>query len=362
MWSGVTRALVDELRRLGVYAGHRNATPWPRAASLIHRWLAATNRAGDAWNYRREMRALSRLRDAVAPLVTPGNADGWVHLLGGSGEVPRGRYVTLLEMSPSQIVAAGPSWATSFGYPGVSQRQLEWIARRQEEVCRKAYACCVASHWAGDSLVRDNGIDPAKVHVVGFGPNADLSPSPRDWTTPRFLFVGRDWERKNGDAVVRAFSRLRAELPAATLDVVGGHPRLDIDGVTGHGLLTVHEAAGRQRLEDLFARATCFVLPSFLEPFGLVYVEAAHAGLPSIATARGGMIDSVGDGGILIDPTDDEAIFAAMRRLSDPDTARSMGEHASRLAKRLTWPAYAQRVLRSLDLGEIEGVTLAEFL
>ena len=38
--------------------------------------------------------------------------------------------------------------------------------------------------------------------VVGFGRNCEPRPVPRDWREPRFLFVGVDWQRKNGEAVV----------------------------------------------------------------------------------------------------------------------------------------------------------------
>src|SRR5205814_10495602 len=113
-------------------------------------------------------------------------------------------------------------------------------------------------------------------------------------------------------------------------------------------------------LEQLFATATCLVVPSLLEPFGLVYVEAAAAGVASIAGTVGGTPDSVGDGGVLVDPDDDEALYRAMRTLCDPDTARSLGEIAAARAGAYTWPATTQRVLRSLELKPVPGVELAD--
>ena len=127
-------------------------------------------------------------------------------------------------------------------------------------------------------------------------------------------------------------------------------------------MLAVQQPADRALMESLFASATCFVLPSFVEPFGIVYVEAAAGGVPSIAGSIGGTADSVGDGGILVDPYDDDALFEAMRRVCDPDVARALGDAALARSARLTWQAHGQRVLRSLDLAPIPGVTLAEFL
>jgi glycosyltransferase involved in cell wall biosynthesis len=86
------------------------------------------------------------------------------------------------------------------------------------------------------------------------------------------------------------------------------------------------------------------VMPSKLEPYGIVYAEAASAGLPSIGTSVGGSRDSIGSGGVLVDPEDEAALVAAMRRLSDPGTARSLGERALEHSKKNTWQAVAKRV------------------
>lgn len=309
------------------------------------------------------MRVITRLSDLALRATTPADTDGWVHLPNVNGPATRGRYTTFHDTSPAQLLAGGLALAASFGYPYATQGQLEWVVRRQVALYKGAYAVCVSSRWAADSIVRDHGIDARKVHVVGNGRNANTPPpADRDWSTPRFLFIGRHWKRKNGDAVVRAFTRIRNEFPEARLDIVGGHPPLDAEGVTGHGHVAVSQPEGRTKIEGLFAAATCFVVPSLLEPFGLVYVEAAAAGIASIGTTIGGTADSIGKGGILVDPHDDDAIFAAMREMCDPDRARSLGEVARRRAPAFTWPAFGQRILRSLDLPPIPGVTLADFM
>ena len=303
------------------------------------------------------MRALARVTDVANRLATPRDVDAWIHLVGGHGRVVGGRYATLFEMSPSQLVDGATQWSEALGYPGATPTQIRWVAQRQQTVYRHAYSCCVASRWAADSLVRDHHIAARKVHVVGYGRNANLALSrERNWDAPRFLFIGRDWQRKNGDAVVRAFVRLRREVPDVQLDVVGGHPRLGEKGVTEHGSIEVSDAHGRVQLEALFARATCFVLPSCFEPFGIVYVEAAAAGLPSIAGAIGGTADSVGPGGLIVDPHDDDGIYRAMRDLCDADTARHLGAIAQARSAAFTWSATTQRMLCSLDLAPMPGV------
>lgn len=363
MWSNVPSGVVDELKRLGVFAGRRDATAWKPVARLMYRYSKRSQR-DHAWTLRRSMRPLARATE-VALLAAPRrDIDGWIHFVGANGTVVRRRYVTLFEMSPTQILEAGRlGWAGSFGYPGATQEQLAWVASRQEALYRSAYACCMSSRWAADSLVRDHGIDPRKIRIVGYGRNGDpRPPMHRDWSTPRFLYIGRDWRRKNGNAMVRAFSRLRSEIPAARLDVVGNHPSIGVDGIVEHGVVPGHLPEGRAKIEALYDAATCFMLPSFIEPFGLSCLEAGAAGLPSITTTVGGMAESVGPGGILIDPYDEDDLFRAMRTLSDPGTAREMGEIALGRAPLFTWSAVAQRVLRALDLPPIPGVELADFL
>ena len=364
VWSGVPRAILRELRALGGSVFTQNATPYVPVAKAIHRLrfsehLGATGQR-TLWTLRPEMRVLSRLT-ALSKRARTREADMWLHLCGAYGQFVRGRYVTLGELSPSRMSEYLP-WADSFGYPGVTRRQMEWVGRRHAEVYESAYACCAASRWIADGLVRD-GVHHSKIRIVGYGANFDLDGlPPRDWSTPRFLFVGWDWKRKNGDAVVRAFQSLRTQVPSATLDVVGHHPRLDLPGVTGHGPLSFFSSESKAAVEDLFGRSTCFVMPSFVEPFGIVYVEAARAGIPSIGTTVGGTSDSIGEGGMCVPPDDEVALEGAMRELSDPDTAKALGQAATVNASKFSWNATAERILRSADLGLPGERDLADYL
>jgi glycosyltransferase involved in cell wall biosynthesis len=148
---------------------------------------------------------------------------------------------------------------------------------------------------------------------------------------------------------VRALARLRDGVPAATLDVVGEHPRLDGPGVTGHGPLPIGDRHASEKLERLFESSTCCVMPSRFEPFGIVHAEAAAAGIPSVGTTVGGPAEVIGpDAGILVPPGDEEALLAAMTRLADPEIASRMGAAALERSSRFTWDAVAERVLRAL--------------
>ncbi len=238
------------------------------------------------------------------------------------------------------------------------------VARRiavQERCYARARAVVMTNSWAAASARAEYGIAADRVHVAGVGSHEEQRTVARSWAVPRFLFVGLDWERKNGPRVLRAFAEVRRVHPDAELHVVGGHPLLDAPGVTGHGRLRRDEPEGRAALRRLFDAATCFVMPSLFEPSAVVYTEASACGLPAIGTTVGGSEDLVGDGGTSVDPEDDDALRAAMLALAEPAHAERVGRRAAERAPLFTWQAVAERLLRALDPALL-GRPLAQYL
>ena len=274
--------------------------------------------------------------------------------------LPGGHPVVTLE--DSTVLQA---WE-SYPWPhlaGLDEGDIRRYADRQRAAYESALACCCATHWVADSITGSYGIPAERVFTIGLGQNHESrEPAERDWSTPRYLFVGADWSRKNGDAILRAFARVRESIPAADLDVVGGHPPIEQDGVTGHGSLSLVRAEDRDRMAALYARATAFVMPSLHEPAGLVYVEAGSAGVGSIGTTNGGAATMIGPGGVLVDPHDDAAILEAMLQFADPDTARSFGTLARTHSQQFTWRKVAERLVRAMRIPGVEVSGLADFL
>jgi glycosyltransferase involved in cell wall biosynthesis len=73
----------------------------------------------------------------------------------------------------------------------------------------------------------------------------------------------------------------------------------------------------------LLAEADIVAIPSRWEGFGLVAVEAMAAGVPVVASAVGGLVDVVGDAGILVPPEDPQALGAALQRLHEDAALRA---------------------------------------
>ncbi|MFZ0665638.1 MAG: glycosyltransferase family 4 protein [Acidimicrobiales bacterium] len=339
-WSGIPEGLAEGLRRLGLDPFFLSAEPSERTNDLARRWMDLTGRMDASWAQTPEMMllrsSLARMRRSRQPVTSH-----WVQMGSEFGH-PVGNFVTFEDMTVAQA-------SEMPDYPPLrTSVKQSWI-RRQKEIYRRAKACLVASRWAGAGLAV-YGVNAEKVHVVGFGCNLQVAVDQRDWSTPRFLFVGLGWTRKNGDEVVGAFSDLRRDHPQARLDLVGDHPRIDQPGVVCHGELRRDVTTERTKLESLLRESTCLVVPSTYEPFGIVYAEAGWAGMPSIGTTIGGASDAIGSGGIVVDPHQPDQLIRAMRAMSEPDRAYVLGLEAQQHARLLTWDIVARRVAGSLGM------------
>jgi glycosyltransferase involved in cell wall biosynthesis len=245
---------------------------------------------------------------------------------------------------------------STFHYPGldvtfedqtVAQSPLapggpknRWI-RRQAAIYRSARHCLASTPWVKESIVNDYGVPDAKVTPVGLGANIVCRPVPKNWGKPKLLWVGVEWNRKGGDLLLEAFAN--AQIPGASLDIVGRHPRIDAPGVRGHG-----EIRDETRLRGFFEAATLFVLPSVFDPSPIVFLEAASAGTPCIGTETGGTRYSVGQAGEVVLPNDVGALVAMLRKMTIPAVARSYSSRALEHAAAHTWDAVAERVLATI--------------
>jgi glycosyltransferase involved in cell wall biosynthesis len=106
---------------------------------------------------------------------------------------------------------------------------------------------------------------------------------------PRFLYVGRLAREKGLEVLLEAFARVRARLPQATLALAGAGP---LEGPLRAGCETRGLGAAvaflgsmaPEALGDQYLRASCLVLPSLSEPWGLVVNEALSYGCPVVVS------------------------------------------------------------------------------
>lgn len=176
------------------------------------------------------------------------------------------------------------------------------------------------------SLTDDYGVDPAKVFVTGAaGQFTKPYEGPRVFGGKRLLFNATNYERKGGDLVIDAFSKVRAAVPEAELLVVGGEE----DSQPGPGIRHLGFVAGQGAMERLFLDCDILLAPARCEPYGQLLVEAANFGLPCIVSDRGGMkeiIEPDVQGVVLPELSADCLADAIIDLLRDPERLQRYSE------------------------------------
>jgi len=212
------------------------------------------------------------------------------------------------------------------------------------------YNAATVFTWSSNvsrSLIEDYGMTAERVECVYTGSNSPIPPpsstGPARYAQKNILFVGVDWERKGGPVLIKAFRRVRERHPDARLTLLGRVPDLgDIPGVTVVGRVPLDQ------LPSYYADASIFCMPTRLEPFGNVFVEAMWQQLPIVATRVGALPDIVKDGvnGFLVAPDDDGALAERLcTLLDDPARCATFGAKGrTRAAERYDWPLVAGRI------------------
>ena len=224
-------------------------------------------------------------------------------------------------------------------------------------------------HALGNGAPRDGGIKNLRVIPNAVDAAKYASPpaiGPRPWHAHPFtLSIGELKERKGHHLAIGAFARVASRHPALHHYVVGkksGDPyeegllRLLREGRLEervHFLGNVEEAdkVDLLRRAKLLLHTPVTSADGGFEGFGIVYLEAAASGIPSIGTKESGAVDAVIDGetGILVEPTVESVAAALERLLSDPRLAHRLGEAGRLRAQASSWEANARSVLDLYD-------------
>lgn len=168
---------------------------------------------------------------------------------------------------------------------------------------------------------------------------------------PQLVTLCRLEPRKGVDRLIEAVGQLRLKYPGLKLHIAGDgadRTRLEhlaeqtgvADAILFHGRVSDADKAALFQIADVFAMPARREGNS-VEGFGIVYLEAAWYGVPSLAGIEGGAADAVIDGktGLLCDGADITSVAAALDQLlGDHELRKQLGENAARHASEQTWP------------------------
>ena len=217
--------------------------------------------------------------------------------------------IAYLETSKPIILYTDATFASVLNYykefTNLSPESIRMGHFLEQRAIDNASLIFYASEWAAQSAIDVYDAAPEKIRIIPFGANLNTEKTLQDihsfWnskskTICKLLFIGVDWHRKGGATALKVAAILNerglpTELHVAGLDQI---PEEDLpDFVYDHGFISKSTEEGQQQLEQLYAGAHFFILPSIAECFGVVFSEANSFGVPAIAKNTGGVSTAI---------------------------------------------------------------------
>lgn len=188
--------------------------------------------------------------------------------------------------------------------------------------------------------------------IVPNGVDLSLVPEKTDNTPRAVISVGTLKARKCMDRTLEAFARLAGDYPDATLTIVGigemeAQLRARIAALGLESRVTLTGGLPHEEVLARMAKSDLFVLPSWGEGYGIVYIEAMAAGCIAVGARDEGIEDTITDGenGFLVPAGDVGEIERVMRAVFENREAyAALREKGRQDARALTWARNAQTV------------------
>lgn len=336
LWSSSARRKVDELRG------------WPPGLRYSLEGIRFAEAARDA----------ARLHRAHLFLYPPGSHEAF------TASYPRHQpRRVLFQFHPHPGYQERVLRADADTYPEVaaSFREESWrdlppaLQARDADGWRDADLIFCASSFTRDTLL-EAGADPGRCRVVCYGVDSP-SETAGDLPPPRpgfhALFVGTGLQRKGLHHLLAAWKT--ATMPAdSSLTIVARHHDPGLSEILAASPRTTLLAGGisAERLRALYAESTLFVMPSLLEGFGAVYLEAMCRGCPVLGTARTCLPDigTENEGVFLAPVADSTALAGRLEELAGRLPGNlALRRRAADRAAGFTWERFRRELVGALD-------------
>jgi glycosyltransferase involved in cell wall biosynthesis len=219
---------------------------------------------------------------------------------------------------------------------GPARRSFRRLA--YDRAARSAAAVIVTSEFVRGRARDALDLDPSRIHVVPLAIDHTVFRPEIEEREPMILYPARGWPHKNHARLFQAYAALRETRPQLRLVLTGGGlERLE---PVPEGVEILGEVSASQ-LASLYRRAACLVYPSLYEGFGIPPLEAMACGCPVAASNAGAIPEVCSDAAVLFDPTDVEAMAAAML---EADARRDeLSTLGLKRAAEFTWDETARR-------------------
>lgn len=215
------------------------------------------------------------------------------------------------------------------------------FARQARQAVERSDLIIAVSEFTADQVSSLLNVEKARIRVIAHGVPAPLSTQQRA-REKVVLFVGALQARKNVKRLVEAFESLPDPWRLVLAGASGGYRSNEIldriEASRSRERIEVTGYLSRERLDDLYARASIFAFPSLDEGFGIPVLEAMAWGVPVITSNGSSLVDLGCGAALLVDPRHVDEIAKALLSLTENEGLREKLIDAGKLrAKEFTW-------------------------
>jgi glycosyltransferase involved in cell wall biosynthesis len=252
---------------------------------------------------------------------------------------------------------------------GLDRAAAERFAATERRALTYAQRVITTSQWTARTLAAESGVPVSRLRVVEPGvdrrktrgssdPQASAGTAARH-DTLNLLCVGTLTPRKGHAVLLEALNEIRDRHWHLTCagSLLRDAPTVaalqhQIDRLSLRKRVSLLGDLDRDALERQYARADVFVLPSYLEGYGMALAEAVAFGLPVVSTTAGAIPETVpASASLLVPPGDSRALAKALASVIDDPARRATLAANARAARASlpTWATAATKFLAALD-------------
>jgi glycosyltransferase involved in cell wall biosynthesis len=212
---------------------------------------------------------------------------------------------------------------------------VDWIKRwlyysfvtlTERKAMQKLAGLTANSNATAETVSKAYDIPHGKIKTIYLGMNLDCVPiddqlEKERLHRPIMLLVGGNVQRKGLPVILKTMPALLKEIPELILQVIGKNQNIGrMKKLAGKlGVMDSVEFIGwipPEKIKTYYRKASVFVMPSLMEGFGLVFLEAMAQGLPVIGGNVGGTLELIKDGknGFLVNPGDVSTLGVKIRK------------------------------------------------
>ena len=229
-------------------------------------------------------------------------------------------------------------------YPKLTDWSESNIRHQMEAIRRADHIICISKATQNELLERFPDRQD-KTSIIYHGSSFEIQPPLAEqaiYENPTFLFVGGRGCYKNFFFLLRVFAKASKSNPCIRLRVAGApltaeeRWQIHLLGISDRVEAVVYP--DESKLMELYRSSVALAYPSLHEGFGIPPLEAMACGTIPVTANTTSLPEVVGDGGIMLDPMDEDIWTDCLIRLARPFPERGqLLERGRQRAKQFTW-------------------------